>query len=202
MRPSKRRLWWRLHNHRTAKLVKASEKRESCGLDEILTEEIKNFGPVTIQWVLNLLKNTPLTDTLETGPCWCPSETRKGPIEPEKLQTNFPFVSPLPTVRAPDTEPPVSHYRACPYTRAGWFPPRQIWYCSGVEPHPAHRRWLWNRKNHRHSPRRSLDCLWHCQPSETTWEGLQHDKGLPPDMHDSHSTEKPSFLRGTRREEK
>ena len=27
--------------------------------------------------------------------CCCPSETRKGPIEPEKLQTNFPFVSPL-----------------------------------------------------------------------------------------------------------
>ena len=39
--------------------------------------------------------NTPLTETLETGAYCCPSETRKGPIEPEKLQTNFPFVSPL-----------------------------------------------------------------------------------------------------------
>ena len=57
--------------------------------------------------------------------CCCLSETRKGPIEPEKLQTNFPFVSPLQTVRAPDTEPPVSHYRTCPYSRAGWLPPRQ-----------------------------------------------------------------------------
>ena len=30
-------------------------------------------------------KNTSLTETLETGTCCCPSETRKGPIEPEKL---------------------------------------------------------------------------------------------------------------------
>ena len=64
--------------------------------------------------------------TLETGTCCCPSETRKGPVEPEKPQTNFPFVSPLPTIRAPDTEPPVSRYRTCTYTRAGWLPPRQI----------------------------------------------------------------------------
>ena len=32
-------------------------------------------------------------------------------------------MSPLQTVRAPDTEPPVSHYLTCPYTRADWFPP-------------------------------------------------------------------------------
>ena len=68
-------------------------------------------------------KNTPLTETLETGTCCCPSETRKGPIDPEKLQTNFAFVSPLQTIRTPDTEPPVSRYRTCPYTRAGWLPP-------------------------------------------------------------------------------
>ena len=71
-------------------------------------------------------KNTPLTETMETGTCCCPSETRKGLIEPEKLQTNLPFVSPLQTVRAPDTEPPVSRYRTCPYTRAGWLLLRQI----------------------------------------------------------------------------
>ena len=53
-------------------------------------------------------KNTPLTETLDTCTCCCPSETRKGPIEPEKIQTNFPFVS---HVRAADTESPVSHYR-------------------------------------------------------------------------------------------
>ena len=56
-------------------------------------------------------KNTPLTETPETGTCCCPSETRKGTIEPEKLQTNFPIVSPLQTVRAPDTElsPVIEH---------------------------------------------------------------------------------------------
>ena len=86
-------------------------------------------------------KNTSFTETLETGTCCCPSETRKGPIEPEKLQTHFPFVSPLQTVRAPDTEPPVSH-------------------------------------------------------------DLQHDKGLLHDVHDSHATGEPSFLRGSRREKK
>ena len=56
--------------------------------------------------------------------------------------------------------------------------------------------------NHRHSPRRPLGCLWHNQPSETAWEGLQHDKGLRPDVHDSHSTGELSLLRGTRREKK
>ena len=30
-------------------------------------------------------------------------------------------MSPLQTVRAPDTEPPVSHYLTYPYTRAGWL---------------------------------------------------------------------------------
>ena len=33
-------------------------------------------------------------------------------------------------------------------------------------------------------------------------EGLQYDKRLPPDVHDSHSTGEPSFLRGTLREKK
>ena len=56
--------------------------------------------------------------------------------------------------------------------------------------------------NHRHRPRRSLGCLRHCQPPETALEGLQPDKGLPPGVHDSHSTGEPSFLRGTRREKK
>ena len=38
------------------------------------------------------------------------------------------FLSPLHTELAPDTEPPVSHYRTCPYTRAGWLPPGK--YCT------------------------------------------------------------------------
>ena len=55
-------------------------------------------------------KNTPLTETMETGTCCCTSETRKGPIEPEKIQTNFPFVSPLQTVRAHDTDNPITEH--------------------------------------------------------------------------------------------
>ena len=98
----------------------------------IYTSVSHDSGPLESQRVR---KNTSLTETLETGTCCCPSETRKGPIEPEQLQTNFPFVSPLQTVRAPDTEPPVSHDRTCPYTRAGWLPPRQILYCRGVSSH-------------------------------------------------------------------
>ena len=35
--------------------LKHLKNGKAAGLDEILTEEIKNFGPVTIQWVLNLL---------------------------------------------------------------------------------------------------------------------------------------------------
>ena len=81
-------------------------------------------------------------------------------------------------------------------------PPRQIVHCPGVETRPAQGRWLWNRGNHRHSLRRSLACVWHIQPPESAWEGLQHDKGLPPDGLDSHSTGEPSILRRTRREKK
>ena len=80
----------------------------------------------------------PSSDT--TNPLFFPAYVKTH--RARKLQTNFPFVSPLQTVRAPDTEPPVSHYLTCPYIRAGWLPPRQILYCPGVEPHPAHRRWL------------------------------------------------------------
>ena len=99
MRPRKPRLWWWLHNHRTAKLVKASEKRESCwtrrnpdwGDQELRTRN----DAVGTEPAQRMRKNTLLTETLETGTCCCTSETRKGPIEPEKFQTNFPFVSPL-----------------------------------------------------------------------------------------------------------
>ena len=37
-------------------------------------------------------------------------------------------MSPLQTVRAPDTEPSVSYYGTCPYNRAGWLPPGK--YCT------------------------------------------------------------------------
>ena len=35
--------------------LKHLKNGKAAGLDEILTEEIKNFGPVTTQWVLSLL---------------------------------------------------------------------------------------------------------------------------------------------------
>ena len=35
--------------------LKHLKNGKAAGLDEILTEEIKNFGPVTMQWVLSLL---------------------------------------------------------------------------------------------------------------------------------------------------
>ena len=35
--------------------LKHLKNGKGAGLDEILTEEIKNFGPVTMQWVLSLL---------------------------------------------------------------------------------------------------------------------------------------------------
>ena len=35
--------------------LKHLKNEKATGLDEILTEDIKDFGPVTIQWVLNLL---------------------------------------------------------------------------------------------------------------------------------------------------
>ena len=76
--------------------LKHLKNGKAAGHAEILTEEIKNFGPVTIQCVTEpaqrVCKNTPLAESLETGTCCCPSETMKGPMEPEKLQTNFPFV--------------------------------------------------------------------------------------------------------------
>ena len=39
----------------TLMMTSQSSNCNTAGLDEILTEEIKNFGPVTIQWILNLL---------------------------------------------------------------------------------------------------------------------------------------------------
>ena len=35
--------------------LKHLKNGKAAGLDEILTEEIKNFGPITTQWVLSLL---------------------------------------------------------------------------------------------------------------------------------------------------
>ena len=96
------------------------------------------------------------TETLKTYTCCRLPETRKEHIEHGKLHRNFPFVSPLQTVRTPDTEQPVSHYRTCIYTNAGWLPLRQIVHCRSVEPHPANRIWIWNRENHRHNPHKSL----------------------------------------------
>ena len=45
--------------------LKHLKKRKAAGLDEILTEEIKNFGPVTMQWVLSLLNACVITHRLQ-----------------------------------------------------------------------------------------------------------------------------------------
>ena len=59
---------------------------KAAGLDEMLTEEIKNFGPVTMQSAQRLRDNTPLTETMETSTSCCPSETCKWPIESENFR--------------------------------------------------------------------------------------------------------------------
>ena len=118
--------------------LKHLKNGKAAALDAILTEEIKNIGHIAMQWVLNLLFKTRAKDHI----AYRDSGERKGPIEPEKLQTNFHFVSPLQIVRPPGTDPPVSHYRTFPYSRTGWLLPRQIVHCPGGGPHPAHRRWL------------------------------------------------------------
>ena len=125
--------------------LKHLKNGKAAGLDEILTEEIKNFGAVTTQWVLNLLNACARTHRLPR--LWRQARVvallkpGKDPSSPKSFRP-ISLLCHLYKLRAPDTEPPVSHYRTCPYTRAGWFPPRQILYCPGVEPHPAHRRWL------------------------------------------------------------
>ena len=169
MRPRKPRLWcWSIHNHWTAKLVKASEKWESCWTRRNPDEKIKNLKPVTMQWVLSRLprlwRQAQVVALLKPG---------KGPSSPNS------FRSISQTIRVPDTEPPVSHYRICPYTRAGWLPPRQILYCPGAEPHQAHWIWLWKRENHRHNillPYISrllmtLSTIGDCLRRSTTWQG-------------------------------
>ena len=110
------------------------------------SKAIKNFGPVTMQWLLSLLNACARTHRLPR--LWRRARVvallkpRKDPSSSKSYRPISHFVSPLQTVRAPDTEPPVSHYRTCPYTRAGWLSPRQILHCPGVAPLPAHRIWL------------------------------------------------------------
>ena len=76
-------------------------------------------------------------------------------------------------------------------TRAGWLPSQQILHCPGVE--PQHIEYGFETENHWHSTLRYLSCLWNSQPSETAWEGLQHDNGLPPDVMCITRTQ-PSFF--------
>ena len=123
--------------------LKLLKNGKAAGLDEILTEEIKNFEPVTMQWVLSLLNTCARTHRLprlgRQARVVALLKPGKDPSNPKSFRPIFLLCH---LYRASDTEPPVSRYRTCTYTRAGWLPPRQILYCSGVEPHPAHRRWL------------------------------------------------------------
>ena len=126
--------------------LKHLKNGKAAGLDKILTEEIKNFGPVTTQWVLNLLNACARTHRLPR--LWRQARVvailkpGKDPSSPKSFRPISLLCHLYKLCRAPDTEPPVSHYRTHPDTRAGWLPPRQILYCPGFEPHPAYRRWL------------------------------------------------------------
>ena len=48
----------------TIELLKTPENGRALGLDEIMTEKIKNFGPVTTQWALNQLNTCARTHRL------------------------------------------------------------------------------------------------------------------------------------------
>ena len=123
--------------------LKNLKNAKAAGLDEILTEEIKNFGPVTTQWVLSLLNACGRTHRLPR--LWRQARVvallkpGKDPSSPKSFRP-ISLLCQLYKLYERRIQPPVSHYRTCPYTRAGWLPPRQILYCPGVEPHPAHRR--------------------------------------------------------------
>ena len=89
--------------NRTAKLVKASENGKAAGLEEIPTYAIKNSGPVTMS-LLNTCARKHRLPRLwrQARVVALLKPAGKGPIDPEKLHTNFLFVSPLKTIRAPD----------------------------------------------------------------------------------------------------
>ena len=200
MRPRKPRLWWWLHNHRTAKLVKASEKWESCWTRRNPDEKIKNFKHVTMQWVLSRLprlrRQAHVVALLKPG---------KGPSSPKSFRSislSKCHLYKLYECLILNRLSAVIEYVLIP-EQAGFRPGKSC--TAQVLNLTQHIEYGFERGKITgiiYYYRISLGCLWHCQPSETAWEGLQHDKGLLPDVHHLHSTGEPSFLRGTRREKK
>ena len=160
--------------------LKHLKNGKAAGLDEILTEEIKNFGPVTIQWVLNLLNACARTHHLPR--LWRQARVvallkpGKDPSSPKSFRpiSLLCHLYKLYERLILNRLSPIIEHILIP-EQAGFRPGKS---CTAQvlngEPHPARRRWLWNSENQRHSPRRSRGCLRHCQPSETAWEGLQH----------------------------
>ena len=118
MWPRKQRLWWWLHNDRTAKLVKQSEKRENGWTrrnpdfgDQELRTRNDAVGTDSTEPAQRVPMHRDSGDRYLLLPFWNHERTQLA----RKASDQFPFVSPVQTVRAPDAEPPVSHYRACPY---------------------------------------------------------------------------------------
>ena len=187
----KKRLWWWFHNHRTAKSIKAYEKRESCWTLRNPDWRDQELRTQTTQWVLSLLNACARTHRL-------PRLWRHVRV--------VAFLKPGKDPSSPKSFIPI--YLLCHLSNctSAWY-----WFAclplSNMSLHQSrlasaaassctaqvlnltqhYRRWLWDMENHRQSPRIYLGCLWHSQHSETDWEGLQHDKGLLPDVHDSHS---------------
>ena len=126
--------------------LKHLKNGKAAGLDEILTEEIKNFGPVTTQWVLSLLNACARTHRLPI--LWRQARVvallkpGKDPSSPKSFRpiSLLCHLYKLYERLILNRLSPIIEHVLIP-EQAG-FRPWQILYCPGVEPHPAHRRWL------------------------------------------------------------
>ena len=126
--------------------LKHLKNGKAAELDEILTEEIKNFGPVTTQWVLSLHNACARTHRLPR--LWRQARVvallkpGKDPSSPKSFRpiSLLCHLYKLYERLIRNRMSPIIEHVLIP--EQAWFPPRQILYCPGVEPHPAHRRWL------------------------------------------------------------
>ena len=158
-------------------------------LDEILIEEIRNFGSaknVGTEPAQRVLKNKQLIETLETDTCCCPSDTWKGHIEPEKFQTIFGLY----------------HYklyerlvldRLCPIIEHVLIPEQAIStlakYCTAqVLNLTSHIEYAFDTWKITGKVLLDISAAYDTQPSDTAWEGVLHVTGSSSDVHDSHST--------------
>ena len=142
-------------------------------------------------------KNTPLTDKLETGTCCCPSETRKDPLRPKSFRPIsilchlYKLYERLILNRL---SPTIEH--ALIPEQAGFRPGKSC--TSQVLNHTQH------IEDGFETGKIALivlvdlsaarDTINHRRLLENVYN---NDKGRSHDMHDSHSSGEPSFLRGT-----